>query len=326
MRKQDLVQKIACYCGESQPYITQLEAVRLCMGNESYQNPKLDNKLIISKAQIIAKIFSFDTSSNLFSNELIKITDEILGKKCNQPDIGKGISDKNVLSMIKKIIDRDSNDYITLQSLGDLYFGEHWYSALEHNDNRVIRKDVIIKALSDFKEELWFSDVKTMFDKNYNDDWSTWKVTQTSGKPYQVCPNCGYNLGCGCGNHDRAPEPRKTIRNIHVEKKCIRFTHLNDVDTISTMEHSEVDSHSHYMKDPLVKKLQCLNLDNEITLYNCELPYRNDYFDKDKIIAIQSFGCFFSALYIMGYRINDKSFNGGTCDLHIVSLKKEGSC
>lgn len=147
------------------------------------------------------------------------------------------------------------------------------------------------------------------------------------------CPNCGWKLL----SYTKFQEPKKLcstkwcqcttptlIRNIHIEKRCIRFTHWNDIDTVSTMNHSEVEQfvESSNRNSQFERKVRCLNLADKIQVYT-EFPYKDDHHEKTvPVEIIQSLGCFINVLGKLGYRIQYTKHEGYG-DFHIISMKKE---
>ena len=230
-----------------------------------------------------------------------------------------------------------------------------------------VNKTALIKKIIDdsWGDGLPFSFVKTCYEKLLDDsdrrcsglittdktrccNADIWTFHHANGDSYKFCPNCGikfqlsgYEEPCACNKEPEICSNKyckcttpKLIRRIHCEKNHIRFTHSNDLDTLTTMEHREVQqfTDSSNRDGSFIKRLRCMNLADELTLYNCELPYLDGYYDKDDMKGVMMFGCFLNALSVLGYRMHaENGYDKGYGDFHIVELKKEnkkkeGSC
>lgn len=243
------------------------------------------------------------------------------------------------IELIKRIVEYNSAccHEMSLRDIFKAYFYHSTDGNFNHIDNyNKISKAELIQEISNYNgNNVYSSDCENIMEKYVKnkkcESSPEWTFTdQHTGESYKFCPNCGCKLpsdGC-CYYNSKVPAPepprQRLIRNIHIEKDCIKFTHSNDIDTVTTMRHDEVQScWLNTKNNSFVEKLRCLNLADELQLFNCTLIGTNNNNTTIDSQPVNNFGIMFEALTRLGYRLHH-GIDIDLKDFHIVTMKKEG--
>lgn len=195
-------------------------------------------------------------------------------------------------------------------------------------DKKVIISKLLQVIRANDDAVTWYVDMGEVFKKldeeNGCKNNSGWKFThQSTGEAYTFCPNCGCKLpgsGCGCKEWVPVREPLKLIRNIHVNSNIVNYTHSNDNDIVSIRP---IDHDEKYIRS----QLSCMNLSNELQLYNSELIQEGcseTVFHDGRKVHVNSQRTFWTHLGVlldMGYVMPKQGPVFYDCE--IIELKKE---